>query len=274
MGNDRDLFTDDPAGLPVYEGRMIDHFDHRAKTYQSGHGNSAVWIEREFGDPAKAIIPQWRVLRKDIPTKLRNRCDHFRIGFGDVANPRNQRSFTATLIPPNVICGHTVPTFVFDTEHEWAYLPWLAVANSFAMDSLVRRKLSSPHMTFTVLDGLPFPRLPQSDTFVQDVVPVVLRLICTQPEMTPFWNRMASLGFVEPTAADTVPTAAFVDPNARAIARADLDAYVATRVFGLSTQELSDLLDSFEAYRRNEDKTHGEFLTKRLVIEACKRIAG
>ncbi len=39
MGNDRGLFTTDPAGLPVYEGRMIDHFDHRAKTYQSGHGN-------------------------------------------------------------------------------------------------------------------------------------------------------------------------------------------------------------------------------------------
>ena len=100
MGNDRSLFTDDPTGLPVYEGRMIDNFDHRAKTYQSGHGNSAVWIEREFGDPAKAIVPQWHVLRESIPGKLGDRCDRFRIGFGDVANPRNERSFTATLIPP------------------------------------------------------------------------------------------------------------------------------------------------------------------------------
>jgi hypothetical protein len=41
---------------------MIDHFDHRAKTYASGHGNSAVWIEREFGDPEKAIVPQMRPL--------------------------------------------------------------------------------------------------------------------------------------------------------------------------------------------------------------------
>ena len=50
MGNDRELFTTDfHAGLPVYEGRMIDLFDHRAKTYLSGHGNSAVWVEREFG---------------------------------------------------------------------------------------------------------------------------------------------------------------------------------------------------------------------------------
>jgi len=51
MGNDTDRFTTDPAGLPVYEGRMITHFDHRAKTYDSGHGNSSRWIERAFGDP-------------------------------------------------------------------------------------------------------------------------------------------------------------------------------------------------------------------------------
>ena len=112
-----------------------------------------------------------------MPNKLGNRCDLFRIGFGDVANPRNERSFVSTLIPPNTICGHTVPTFVFDAAHDWAYLPWLAVANSLAMDALVRRKLSSPHMTFTVLDGLPFPRPMLEDAMVQQVAPIVLRLL-------------------------------------------------------------------------------------------------
>ncbi|HWQ92356.1 MAG TPA: N-6 DNA methylase [Clostridia bacterium] len=268
MGGNRDLFTDDPTGLPVYEGRMIDNFDHRAKTYQSGHGNSAVWIEREFGDPAKAIVPQWRVLREKIPAKLGNRCDQFRIGFGDVANPRNQRSFAATLIPPGVICGHKVPTFVFDAANEWAYLPWLAVANSFTMDWLARCRLTAPTMSFTLLDSLPFPRPSLTDAFVQSVAPVVLRLICTAPEMTPFWNRMARLGFVEAVAEDSVPPTALVEPNARATARAELDAFIAARVFNLTAQELSDLLDTFEAFRRGDERAHKEFRTKRLILEA------
>lgn len=53
MGNDTKLFTTDPAGLPLYEGRMVEQFDHRAKNYVSGHGNSAKWEEIPFGDPAK-----------------------------------------------------------------------------------------------------------------------------------------------------------------------------------------------------------------------------
>ena len=125
-------------GLPVYEGRIIHHFDHRAKTYRSGHGNNAVWVEREFGDPEKVIVPQWRVPRASIPSRLRDRCGRFRIGFCDVANPRNQRSLAAALLPPGVICGQRCPPFTFPSDFEWAYLAWLAVANSLVMDWLAR----------------------------------------------------------------------------------------------------------------------------------------
>jgi hypothetical protein len=273
MGTDRGLFTTDPAGLPVYEGRMIDHFDHRAKTYQSGHGNSAVWIERDFGDTEKAIVPQWRVLREAIPGKLGNRCDRYRIGFGDVANPRNQRSFAATLIPPGMICGDKVPTIDFGPEeNDWCFLPWLAVANSFAMDWLARTRLTSPKMAFSLLDGLPFPRPTIDDDLTLHVAPIVLRLICTSPEMTPFWNRMAELKFVPPCKADQVPASALVRPHEREIARAELDAYVARRVFNLTRQEMSDVMDTFEAYRNSDLRAHQEYRTKQLILEAFDHI--
>jgi hypothetical protein len=267
MGSDRDLFTTDPAGLPVYEGRMISHFDHRAKTYQSGHGNSAMWIEREFGDPAKVVMPQWRVLRENIPSKLGDRCEHYRVGFGDVANPRNERSFIATLIPPGVICGHKVPTFTFDAGYEWAYLPWLAVANSFAMDWLARCRLSAPTLSYTLLDSLPFPRLRLSDAFVRAAAPTVLRLVCTSSEMTPFWNQMAQHGFVELVQNDSVPSSALTAPPARALARAELDAMVALHVFRLTRSELSALMDPFDVLRRREEKAFGEYRIKRVILE-------
>ncbi|MDE2125267.1 MAG: N-6 DNA methylase [Armatimonadetes bacterium] len=268
MGNDRDLFTSDPRGLPVYEGRMIDHYDHRAKTYQSGHGNSAIWIERPFTDPEKAVVPQWRVLPENIPSKLGNRCTHYRIGFGDVANPRNERSFVATLIPPGTICGHTVPTITFEPGYEWAYLPWLAVANSFVMDAFARRKLSSPHMTYTVLDSLPFPRPSLTEPLVHDVARLVLRLICTAPEMAGYWNHMAELGLVERVPPDTIPLDAFRTETARIQARARIEAIVAIRVFSLTRDELCGALDTFDVLQRREVIAFGDYQTKRVTLEA------
>ena len=275
MGTDRDLFTIEPTGLPVFEGRMIDSFDYRAKTYASGHGNSAVWIERAFGDPAKAIVPQWRVLRENIPDKLGDRCYRYRIAFCDVANPRNQRSFTSALIPPGTICGDKVPTLDFGpTSNDWMFLPWLAVANSFAMDWLTRTRLTSPKMAFSLLDGLPFPRAARTDKTVQDLAPHVLRLVCVAPEMTDFWNRMAADGLVAPCAPNEIPSSAFIDPTERAEAQAFLDAYVAKKIFNLTLQELSDMLDTFDAYRNSDIRAYQEFRTKRLILEAWENLDG
>jgi hypothetical protein len=272
MGNDRNLFTTDPSGLPVYEGRMISHFDHRAKTYESGHGNSSVWSERPFGDPDKAIVPQWRVLPENVPDKLGDRCERYRLAFGDVANPRNERSFTAALVPPRVICGHTVPTIVFDAEHVWGYLPWLAVANSFVMDAFTRKKLSSPHLTFSLMDSLPFPRPKLDEPWVQQVAPVVLRLVCTAPEMTAYWNAMAQHGLCPFVPAEAVPPDALLDEASLELARAELDAIVAHDVYGLTRTELSDVLETFPVVKKRDHKAHGEYRTKRLILEAFDRL--
>jgi len=61
-------------------------------------------------------------------------------------------------------------------------------------------------------------------------------------------------------------------PASRAQARAELDAYIAVRVFGLNRQELSDQLDTFEVLRRRDETAHGQFRTKLLILEAVERL--
>jgi N-6 DNA Methylase len=268
MGNDRELFTTDPEGLAVYEGRMIDHYDYRAKTYHSGHGNSSKWDERSFGDALKAITPQWRVLRSDVPTKLGDRIDSYRVGFGDVANPRNERSFCCTLIPPGVVCGHKVPTLKFEDDYSWAYVPFLALANSFPMDWLARSRLSSPTMSYTLLDSLPIARLPLVDDRTQRLAPLVLSLMCTGQAMTGFWNLMTQFGWTTPLPEGVIPASALLDSEGRDYARAEIDAVVAKLVYGLSRYELDFILDTFVVLKRREEKKYnGEFRTKRLVLD-------
>ncbi|MGO9584418.1 MAG: Eco57I restriction-modification methylase domain-containing protein [Acidimicrobiales bacterium] len=266
MGNDRNLFGDFEVGLPVYEGRMVDQFDYRAKAYRSGRGRSAKWDELPFGDPAKAIVPQWRLPADRIPDKLGDRTTHYRVGWCDVTAPRNERSLIAALIPPNVICGHKVPTLTFPDGFEWAYMSWLAVANSFCMDYLARKKVALS-MSMTVLDSLPFPRLPIDHPVTDRLARLALRLTCTGPEMDAYWNSMAKYGWCEPVGEGTTPPG-YVDQDLRAAAQAEIDAIVAHELFDLSSEELASVLATFPVLRRREEKQcNGEFVTKRLVLE-------
>ena len=196
MTNDRKLFGDVSEGLPVYEGRMVDQFDHRAKAWRSGRGRAAVWEALPFGDPRKAIVPQWRLPTDNVPAKLGDRTDRYRVGWCDITAPRNERSLVAALIPPGVICGNKIPTFDFPLEFEWAYMPWLAIANSFCEDYLARKKVALS-MPMTVLDSLPFPRLALDHAAIDRLARLALRLTCTSPEMTAYWNAMARYGWCE-----------------------------------------------------------------------------
>ena len=122
-----------------------------------------------------------------------------------MVSPSNERALVASLIPPSSICADKVPTITFhrhpikfyspEPELDWAYCLWLAVANSFAMDFIVRKKVSLK-MSYTVMDSLPFPRLQPGDARVAKLMPIVLRLECTGPEMADYWNAMASIAAV------------------------------------------------------------------------------
>jgi len=266
MGNDRNLFTEDPAGLPVYEGRMVGHYDHRAKGYKSGCGRSAEWEEFPFGDPGKRIQPQWRVLEHDLPAKLGDRPFRYRIGFCDVASPTNERSLTAVLIPGQTIAGHKVPTITFPSAYEWSYLLWLAVANSFTMDFLVRKKVSLT-MSYTIMDSLPFPRLPIKDPRVAALAPRVLQLTCIGQEMILFWNAMAAHGWVE-SVPESAPAPGASDPEHRLQLTAEIEVIVARDLFGLTADELDYVLETFPIVKRRDIRKHGDFRTKLMILAA------
>ncbi|WP_405014102.1 Eco57I restriction-modification methylase domain-containing protein [Kitasatospora sp. NBC_01539] len=272
MGTDRDRYTDDEPGLPLYEGRMVAQYDHRAKAYVSGRGRSAVWHSLEFGDQEKAIIPQWVVPERKIPNKVMGRIHRFRLGFCNVASPRNERSLVAAIIPPNVICGDPVPTILFEDGAEWPFLLWLATANSLVLDFLARKKITL-HVQLGVLDSLPFPRLRPGHPILDHLAPLVLRLTCTSPEMTPFWNRMAEYGWTSSAPEGQVPAEALLDDTDRAEVRAEIDAIVAKLLFRLSRAELEHIVSTFPTLERNEQRLYGRFRTRELTLRAFDRLA-
>ena len=263
MGNDRELFSESPDDIPLYEGRMVMRYDHRAKGYRSGRGRKADWDDLPFGSPDKSIQPQWRIPERSIPHKARERMSQYRVAFCDVGSPTNERTLVAAMIPPNCICGHSLPTFTFPPEYRWSYLLWLAVANSFCADFIIRPKVSL-HVTLSVLDTLPMPRLAEDSPIAKALVPRALRLTCTSEEMDALWKEMAQNGWVQQTQEIT----GLIEDAQRLQVMAEIEAIVALHVYGLSRTQLNCVLNTFPIVRRKETDEYGEFLSKRLILEA------
>lgn len=91
----------------------------------------------------------------------------------------------------------------------------------------------------------------------------------------PEWTEIAE---------DGIPLPPFKwDENRRAILRAELDAYYA-KLYGLTRDELRYILDpkdvygpdfpgeTFRVLKEREEKQHGEYRTRRLVLEAWNKL--
>jgi hypothetical protein len=83
--------------------------------------------------------------------------------------------------------------------------------------------------------------------------------------MNGFWNELASAGFVSACPDSVVPGEC--DEQRRLLIEAELDAYVAKELFGLSRDELAYILDTFPIIEKADRKAHREYRTKRVILE-------
>ena len=61
------------------------------------------------------------------------------------------------------------------------------------------------------------------------------------------------------------------DDDRRALLKAELDAIYAY-LYKVSKEDLRYILDQFPVLRKNEERQHGEYRTRRLVLEAYDRL--
>lgn len=270
MGNDRDFFGEEADGLPLFEGRMVEAFDYRAKGYVSGRGRQAVWKELPFDVPGKRIAPQWHIPLVEVPEKTVDRTRSYRIGFCGVGGVANQRFLMASMIPPASLCGHSVPTIMFEPNDDKLCLFWLGLANSFCLDFLARQK-GALNVTLTLVDSLPLPRRYTDSAVERAIVSRAARLNCCGREMAELWARLPVSLTVLPPEEDT---------DTRRLLRAELDVLVARDFFGLTRDEMRYLLDpssvlgsdcgieTFGALKRAEMRSEQSFTTFDLIMEA------
>jgi hypothetical protein len=145
------------------------------------------------------------------------------------------------------------------------------------MDFLVRPKVSL-HMTYTVMDSLPFPRTFAETPAAAEIARRVCALCAVGPEMQAFREAAVEAGILS-SLGDVVE-----DPARRAVLAAEVDVLVAREVYGLDRNEMLYILDpanilgedcgieTFKALRNREYRQFDEFRSQRLIEDAWDRL--
>lgn len=248
--------------LPLYEAKMIGRYDHRAAdvitsaTAAKRQNQPRYLTQDEHCDPTRAVIPKYWVSEKHVE----NSNVAWRLAFLRITSATNARTFCAAAIPP-VAVGDSV--FLLDSPQRTILL---AGMNTLAFDYVVRQKLSGLNMLFYLVKQFPFPdveifRLPSpwapnellrdwifnrvhELTFTSYDAPLISTTNSTEPQQPYEWNEMR-----------------------RKNIQTELDAAFFV-LFGLSRDEVDYVLDTYPIIRSHDEVVHGEFLTKRLVLDA------
>lgn len=276
MSEDIHQFFDsfDVERFPLYEAKLIHHYDHRWATY-TGYGSSRDVSLDEKQDPSFQITPRYWVKRGEVDTRLKvQRWDRqWLMGWRDICRSTDERTVIATVMPV-VAIGHTMPLFF-----SLAGIPLLACFlgnwQCLVLDFCARNKIGGTHLTYSYLKQFPYltPGAYNQAT-IDFIQPRVLELTYTAHDLKP-WAE--DLGYDGPP---------FVfDPQRRALLRAELDAFYA-HLYGLNRDELRYILDpadvmgpdypseTFRVLKNNEIRQFGEYRTQRMVLEAWDRLFG
>ncbi len=284
MTNDSGLFeTEFKDGyVPLYEGKLFHQFDNRWATYDATNKKEEL-VERDVKQEEKEdqdfkIKPKFWVAASEVKQKLNESkydktpwTESWLLVFRDISSATNERTVIASVLPSEFAVGNTAPLILpYKDEERSPCL--LANLNSLVIDFVERIKQSGTHINLFLMRQLPvLPPDFYTNGDVQYIQERVAKLTRNNVEIQNVWLT-------------NYPCYQFQEPKERLKLRAELDAYFA-HLYGLTRDDLRYILDpsdvmgdnfpsvTFPGLKRNETATFGEFLTRRLVLEAYDELA-
>lgn len=254
--------------LPLYEAKMIWHYDHRYGTYEGVRDRSSTQLptpnERQHADPHFVVQPWYWVPAEEVQAHLGEWQRGWLLGFRNVARSTDERTAIFSLLP-RVGVGNSLPVLLPSNISAPFVAGLVANFSTLPFDWVVRQKLAGVNMNFFYVEQLPvLPPEAYTPEDLRFIVPRALELVYTSWDMKPFADdvwREADEGLravIRPHPPTPSPAAlgeGFPFPpftwneERRAILRAELDAYYA-RLYGLTRKQLRYILDPADLTER------------------------
>jgi len=260
--------------LPLYEAKMVHHFNHRFGDYAlAREGSSDTHLpevpEPMLNDPDYAPLPRYWVLERDVENRLKGRWDAgWLLGWRDITNATNERTVIASVIP-RVGVGNQFALFTSTGPQDRTGLV-AQVLTSFPVDYTARQKAGGTHLNFFVFGQLP---IVAPDFFDQStpwsveqslaawITPRVLELTYTS------WDLQ---GFAHDLAYDGRPFR--WDAERRFLLRCELDAAF-FHLYGISADDTDYILETFPIVRKKDIASFGEYRTKSQILDVYDAMA-
>jgi hypothetical protein len=290
--------------LPLYEGKMIHHFDHRWGTYegqteaQANQGKLPEFDEDMHSHPDLRAMPRYWVSSEEVVSRLvRTGRQNWLLAWRDITGTEKSRTVIGTIIPRCASSGTNLA--FFEDQDTAALCALMSQMSVFSFDYVTRQKVGGTHLSHNYLKQLPVlaPDTFSStckwscreSTIVEWLLPRVLELTYTAWDLEPFAQ---DCGWSSPPFR--------WDEERRFLLRCELDAaffhlYLPAdadgnwhRAEGETAEDLARLKASFPTprdavpyimdtfpivRRRDEAKFDGDYRTKRVILEIYDALA-
>ena len=266
----------DELYLPLYEGKMVQAFDHRAASVELNPDNLHRPAQPEPATIGQHQDPNW--LPKHLYWVPESECEWpeglaWTLAIKHVSSPTNERTMIAALAPYAGF-GNSIPIFHSDGDafnttlngEQWMHL-FVANLNSLAFDFFTRQKIQGQNLNLFLLEQLPviaheaYQRPFGVKTAREIVRDHVLRLTYTAHDMAPFAR---DLGYDGPP---------FIwNEEKRRHLRARLDALY-FHLYGISREDAAYIMDTFPIVRSQDVKNFKKYRTKEMVLAYMSALA-
>ena len=267
----------DELYLPLYEGKMVQAFDHRAASVVVNPKNLNRPAQPRDATPEDLSDPSWLPNPRfwvgddsfDWPASMK-----WALGFKEITAPTNRRTMIASLFPKAAF-GNKLPIFLpVDRDVNAPAVEYKNCApllagnfNSAAFDFVARQKIQGTTLNWYIVEQLPVIARDGYDRFFGEktarelVRDHVLRLTFTSNDMAPFATDLGYTG------------SPFVwDAEERRHLRARLDALY-FHLYGLSRDDAGYILGTFPIVRKQDIKEFGSYRTKELILAYMNALA-
>ena len=261
--------------VPLYVGRMIHHYDHRASSVTVNEENlhNAALSENlsadAKADPNVFPEPQYWVAGSDLPA---SKYFAWALAFRDIARATDSRTMISAFVPHHA-CGNKLPMLIPVDAIDAKSLTLLASnLNSFALDFVVRQKVQSTSMNWFIVEQLPviapadFEQSIGGVNIADFIRAEVLALTYTAHDMAGFARDM---GYVDAAGAVKPPFVWDTDDRTHRMARLDA---LFMHLYGLAADDADYILSTFPIVREKDLAAFGSFRTRDLILAYMQRI--